>query len=307
MAAAAFTPKSSPTIPVSSRFPRCTRFTTSSAATRAASRSCSCTAALAQAACEVAAFLRSRALSHHPLRPARLRPLDATRGTCRQHDLASGRRHRTAARAPGSGTLAGIRRFLGFDPGASLCREASRACDRARAPRNLHAAPIQASNGSIRRAATRSIRTPAGAVSGGDTGRRAGRPHGCLLPAADELRPGGSAGGGQGLVDVGGGTSFLQPSADYIASTGSDEFALAFARIECHYFVHGGFFDADDQLLRDAAKIKNYTRGHRAGTLRRRLSTAQRMGSASRLAGSRSAHRRRCQALGARDQGSPTN
>ena len=54
-----------------------------------------------------------------------------------------------------------------------------------------------------------------------------------------------------------GGTSFLQPSADYIASTGSDEFALAFARIECHYFVHGGFFEVDDQLLRDAPKLKN--------------------------------------------------
>ena len=53
-----------------------------------------------------------------------------------------------------------------------------------------------------------------------------------------------------------GGTSFLQPSPDYIASTGSDEFALAFARIECHYFVHGGFFDADDQLLRDAHRLK---------------------------------------------------
>jgi len=53
-----------------------------------------------------------------------------------------------------------------------------------------------------------------------------------------------------------GGTSFLQPSADYIASTGSDEFALAFARIECHYFVHGGFFDAEDQLLRDAHRLK---------------------------------------------------
>jgi proline iminopeptidase len=53
-----------------------------------------------------------------------------------------------------------------------------------------------------------------------------------------------------------GGTSFLLPSADYIASTGSDEFALAFARIECHYFVHGGFFDADDQLLRDAQRLR---------------------------------------------------
>ncbi len=53
-----------------------------------------------------------------------------------------------------------------------------------------------------------------------------------------------------------GGTSFLLPSADYIAATGGDEFALAFARIECHYFVHGGFFDADDQLLRDAQRLR---------------------------------------------------
>jgi proline iminopeptidase len=54
-----------------------------------------------------------------------------------------------------------------------------------------------------------------------------------------------------------GSTSFLKPSADYIASTGSDEFALAFARIECHYFVHGGFFERDDQLLHNAHKLKN--------------------------------------------------
>lgn len=32
-------------------------------------------------------------------------------------------------------------------------------------------------------------------------------------------------------------------------------YAVAFARIENHYFVHGGFFDADDQLLRDAPRI----------------------------------------------------
>ena len=31
-------------------------------------------------------------------------------------------------------------------------------------------------------------------------------------------------------------------------------FALKFARIECHYFVHGGFFHSDEQLL-DGAKI----------------------------------------------------
>jgi proline iminopeptidase len=54
-----------------------------------------------------------------------------------------------------------------------------------------------------------------------------------------------------------GSTSYLRPSPDYIASTGSDEFALAFARIECHYFVHGGFFQTDAQLLRDAPRLKS--------------------------------------------------
>jgi proline iminopeptidase len=54
-----------------------------------------------------------------------------------------------------------------------------------------------------------------------------------------------------------GGTSYLLQNPDYIASTGADEFALQFARIECHYFVHGGFFDRDDQLLHDAHKLKN--------------------------------------------------
>ena len=53
-----------------------------------------------------------------------------------------------------------------------------------------------------------------------------------------------------------GSTSFLLPSADYIASTSGDDFALAFARIECHYFVHGGFLESDDQLLRDAHRLK---------------------------------------------------
>lgn len=54
-----------------------------------------------------------------------------------------------------------------------------------------------------------------------------------------------------------GSTSFIRQSADYIASTGSDEFALAFARIECHYFVHGGFLEREDQLLHNAHKLKN--------------------------------------------------
>lgn len=50
-------------------------------------------------------------------------------------------------------------------------------------------------------------------------------------------------------------TSFLLQSADYIDHAGEDEFALAFARIECHYFVNRGFFEQPDQLLANVDAI----------------------------------------------------
>jgi len=53
-----------------------------------------------------------------------------------------------------------------------------------------------------------------------------------------------------------GATSFLYQDPAHIASSGEDEFALAFARIECHYFVNGGFFDHDDQLLRNVHRLR---------------------------------------------------
>jgi proline iminopeptidase len=53
-----------------------------------------------------------------------------------------------------------------------------------------------------------------------------------------------------------GATSFLHQDEAYINSSGEDEFALAFARIECHYFVHGGFLEHDDQLLRNVDRIR---------------------------------------------------
>ena len=52
-----------------------------------------------------------------------------------------------------------------------------------------------------------------------------------------------------------GATSFLRADADFVDSHEDAEFALAFARIENHYFVNGGFFEVDDQLLRDMPKI----------------------------------------------------
>ena len=52
-----------------------------------------------------------------------------------------------------------------------------------------------------------------------------------------------------------GATSFLHIDEDFADSHADAQFALAFARIENHYFVNKGFFDADDQLLRDAHRI----------------------------------------------------
>jgi len=52
-------------------------------------------------------------------------------------------------------------------------------------------------------------------------------------------------------------TSTLRPSPEMKASMSKDEFALAFARIECHYFVNGGFFERDSQLLEDAKRIRH--------------------------------------------------
>jgi len=43
----------------------------------------------------------------------------------------------------------------------------------------------------------------------------------------------------------------LQLDEDY------DHMALAFARIECHYFVNGGFFDTDDQIIQNLDKIRH--------------------------------------------------
>ncbi len=53
-----------------------------------------------------------------------------------------------------------------------------------------------------------------------------------------------------------GATSHLFESEKTVARFGADEFALALARIEAHYFVNSGFLDAPDQILRDVARIR---------------------------------------------------
>ena len=54
-----------------------------------------------------------------------------------------------------------------------------------------------------------------------------------------------------------GSTCFLHPDKAHIASTEQTEFAVAFARIECHYFVHGGFMDHENQLIEGVDRIRH--------------------------------------------------
>ena len=52
-----------------------------------------------------------------------------------------------------------------------------------------------------------------------------------------------------------GSTSRLLPDPKLVEQFGGDAFADAFARIECHYFIHGAFLRTDTQLLDDASRI----------------------------------------------------
>lgn len=54
-----------------------------------------------------------------------------------------------------------------------------------------------------------------------------------------------------------GSTSKLIPESDIVARFGDDEFADAFARIECHYFINKGFFSEDNFLLNNIDKIRH--------------------------------------------------
>ena len=52
-----------------------------------------------------------------------------------------------------------------------------------------------------------------------------------------------------------GSTLSLYEDPDRVRHFANEAYALAFARIECHYFVNRGFFDHDGQLLTNAHKL----------------------------------------------------
>ncbi|WP_437730636.1 prolyl aminopeptidase [Sorangium sp. So ce1335] len=51
-------------------------------------------------------------------------------------------------------------------------------------------------------------------------------------------------------------TSCLFTNPELVAKTSANDFALAFARIECHYFMNKGFFTTETQLLDDVHRIR---------------------------------------------------
>jgi len=51
--------------------------------------------------------------------------------------------------------------------------------------------------------------------------------------------------------------SYIKFNTNYIKRAGDAEFAAAFARIECHYFINGGFLERETQLLDDVPKIRH--------------------------------------------------
>jgi proline iminopeptidase len=54
-----------------------------------------------------------------------------------------------------------------------------------------------------------------------------------------------------------GSTSKLYTDPALVKKFAGGRFADAFARIECHYFVNKGFFKTDDQLLRNATRLRD--------------------------------------------------
>jgi proline iminopeptidase len=54
-----------------------------------------------------------------------------------------------------------------------------------------------------------------------------------------------------------GSTSKLYPDPDLIDHFGDPHFAIAFARIECHYFTHNAFFETDNYLIENVEKIRD--------------------------------------------------
>ena len=90
-----------------------------------------------------------------------------------------------------------------------------------------------------------------------------------------------------------GSTLSLHQDPERVKLFGADTYAIAFARIECHYFVNRGFFEHDDQLLRGVEAIRHIPCVIVHGRYDVVTPGQERLGPLPRLAAGGSAHRRR--------------
>ena len=271
--AAVSTPRSSRTVADGCESRRFTRSTSRNRAIRAASRPSSSTAGRAPA--------RTRCRGASSTRDATASSLFDQRGCGaaaphaslrRQHDLAPGRGHRAAAPPPRHRALAGVRRLVGHHARARLRAEASRRASPSWCCAASSCCASRRSTGSTSRARAALFPDALGGLPRADSRRRARRPGRGLPPPPDQpTTPARAARGGAGLERLGSGTSYLLHRRSSVRQLGRRRVRIAFARIECHYFVNGASCGAKTSCC--ATCVASATsRRDRAGPLRRRLS-----------------------------------
>ena len=96
---------------------------------------------------------------------------------------------------------------------------------------------------------------PLGGIPGADPASRARRPGAGLSQAPDRRRPVEQLRAAKAWSKWEDSTITLLPSPRHQQSHAADRAALAFARIENHYFVNAGFME-EGQLIRDACKLR---------------------------------------------------
>ena len=196
--------------------------------------------------------------------------------------------------------LAGVRRLVGLDARPRLRANASAASHGAGAARHLHAVAVRVAAGSTRKARARCSRiTSQNYIAAIPPAERSD-----LIQAfykrltSDDRATRVAAARAWSIWEAA--TSYLHINEENLHKWGEEEFAIAVARIECHYFVNRGFLE-----IRGPAAAQRDTAAadpgrDRAGSLRRGVPDADGLGAASRLAGSGAAHRARRRTLGVR-------
>ena len=201
------------------------------------------------------ALLRPEVLARRPLRPARLRQVDAARRAQGEHDVGPRRGRRADPDASRDREVARLRRLVGLDAGPRVRRDAPRARDRAHPARDLPRPEARdrldvrgrpeahraGRLGRVRRrpsrraSAARSCAPTTGKLTSDDAGERR---EAALAWNRFENH-----------------ASKLVPVDEPVAEEDVPK-EIALARIEAHYFLNGSFLKSDDQLLHDAERLR---------------------------------------------------